>query len=72
MKFINNLYKKELYFSYNKTNEMHYFLKFILGIELCMFRTGFLSVIRSLVLYTQKQVYVIQVMLTAVHTVLDS
>jgi len=29
-----------------------------------MFRTGFLSIIRSLVLYTQQQVYVIQVMLT--------
>jgi len=25
-----------------------------------MFRTGFLSIIRSLVLYTQQQVYVIQ------------
>jgi len=30
-----------------------------------MFRTGFLSTIRSLVLYTQQQVYVILVMLTA-------
>jgi len=30
-----------------------------------MFRTGFLSIIRSLVLYTQLQVYVIQVVLTA-------
>ena len=29
-----------------------------------MFRTGFLSIIRSLVLYTQQQVYVIQVLLT--------
>jgi len=28
-----------------------------------MFRTGFLSIIRSLVLYTQQQVYVTQVML---------
>jgi len=28
-------------YSYNKTNEMHLFLKFIFGIELCMFRTGF-------------------------------
>jgi len=27
-------------YSYNKTNEMHKFLKFIFGIELCMFRTG--------------------------------
>jgi len=38
-------------YSYNKTNEMHYFLKFIFGIELYMFQTGFLSIIRSLVLY---------------------
>jgi len=30
-----------------------------------MFRTGFLSIIRSLVLYTQQYVCVIQVMLTA-------
>jgi len=30
-----------------------------------MFRIGFLSIIRSLVLYTQQYVYVIQVMLTA-------
>ena len=52
-------------YSYNKTNEMHQFHKFIFGIELCMFRTGFLSVIRRLVLCTQQQVYVIQVMLTA-------
>jgi hypothetical protein len=32
---------------------MHKFLKFIFGIELYMFRTGFLSIIRSLVLYMQ-------------------
>jgi len=30
-----------------------------------MFQTGFLSIIRSLVLYTQQQVYAIQVMMTA-------
>jgi len=30
-----------------------------------MFRTGFLSIIWSLVLYTHQSVYVIQVMLTA-------
>jgi hypothetical protein len=29
---------------------------FIFGIELYMFRTGFLSIIRSLVLYTQQEV----------------
>ena len=40
--------------SYNKINEMHYFLKFILGIELYMFRTVPLSIIRSPVLYTQQ------------------
>jgi hypothetical protein len=52
-------------YSYNETNKMHQFLKFIFGIELYMFRTGFLSVVRSLVLYKQQYVYVIQVMLTA-------
>jgi hypothetical protein len=41
-------------YSYNKTNEMHSFLKFVFGIELYMFRAGFLSIIRSLVLYTQQ------------------
>jgi len=41
-------------YSYNKTNGMHSFLKFIFGIELYMFWTGFLSIIRSLVLYTQQ------------------
>jgi hypothetical protein len=43
-------------YSYTKTNEMHSFLKFIFGIELYMFWTGFLSIIRSLALYTQQQV----------------
>jgi len=47
--------------SHNKTNEMHEFFKFTFG----MLRTGFLSIIRSLVLYTKQQVYVIQVMLIA-------
>ena len=42
--------------SYNKTNEIHRFLKFIFGIELYMFQTGFLSIFRSLVLFTQQQV----------------
>jgi len=32
--------------------------------ELYMFRTGLLSIIRSLVLYTQQQLFVIHVMLT--------
>jgi hypothetical protein len=39
------------YKSYNKTNEMHKFLKFIFGIELYVFRIVSLSIIRSLVLY---------------------
>jgi len=33
---------------------MRQFLKFIFGIELYMFRTGLLSIISSLVLYTQQ------------------
>jgi len=41
-------------YSYNKTNEMHWFLKFIFGIDLCMFQTDSLSVIWNLVLYTQQ------------------
>jgi len=54
-----------LIYSYNKTNKMHLFLKFILGIKLYMFQTVSLSIIRSLVLSAQQQVYAIQVMLTA-------
>jgi len=41
---------------------MHQFLKFIFGIELYTFRIGFLYIIRSLVLYTQQYVYIIQVL----------
>jgi len=48
-------------YSYNKTNEMHQFLKFIFGIELCMFWTGFLSIIRSLILYTLGSIFFINV-----------
>jgi len=44
---------------------MHKFLKFIFGIELYMFWTVSLSINKSLALYTQQQVYVIEVMLTA-------
>ena len=40
--------------SYNKTNYMHWFLKFIFGIKLYMFRTVPLSIIRSFSLYTQQ------------------
>jgi len=35
------------------------------GIELYMFQTGLLSIIRNLELYTQQYVFVIQVMLSA-------
>jgi len=49
-------------YSYNETNEMHLFLKFILGIELYMFRTVSRSIIRSLALYIQQYM---QVILTA-------
>jgi len=54
-------------YSYNTTNEMHKFLKFIFGIEFYMFRTVYLSINRSQALYeyTQQQVYVIQVTLNA-------
>jgi len=41
-------------FSYNKTNEKHKFIKFIFGIELYMFRTVSLSIVRSLALCTQQ------------------
>jgi len=41
-------------YSYNKTKEMHQFLEFIFGIELYMFRTVSLSIVRSLALYTQQ------------------
>jgi hypothetical protein len=40
--------------SYNKTNQMHQFLKFILGMKLYIFRTVPLSIISSFSLYTQQ------------------
>ena len=40
--------------SLNKTNSMHWFLKFIFGIKLYMFQTVLLSIIRSFSLYTQQ------------------
>ena len=43
-----------LSYSYNKTNYMHQFLKFIFGIKLYMFRTVSLSIIRSFSLYTRQ------------------
>jgi hypothetical protein len=52
-------------YSYNKNQRYALISHIYFGTELYMFRTGSLSIIRSLVLYTQQQVYVIQVMLTA-------
>jgi hypothetical protein len=48
------LYRYGKRYSYNKTNEMHWVLKFLFGTELYMFRTGSLSIIRSPALYTQQ------------------
>jgi len=51
-----------IYF-YSKTNQMHNISNlFYFGITLCMFRTVSPSIIRSLRLYIQHQVYVIQVL----------
>jgi len=45
---------------------MHQFLKFIyFGITLYMFRTVFPSIVRSLRLYIEQQVYVKQILLPA-------
>jgi hypothetical protein len=41
-------------FHYNKTNQMHLFLKFILEMKLYMFPTVPMSIIRSYSLYTQQ------------------
>ena len=57
--------KKEKISSYNTTNYMHQFLKFIFGIKHYMFRTVPLSIIRSFSTVHTAMVYVIQVMLTA-------
>jgi len=51
-------------YSYNKTNEMHYFSNLCLEQNPTCFGQ-FLFIIRSLALNTQQEVYVIQVMLTA-------
>jgi len=40
--------------SYNKTNQIYKYLKFIFGIKFYMFRTVPLSIIRSFSLYTQQ------------------
>jgi hypothetical protein len=41
-------------YSYNKTNKVYQFLKFIFGIELYMFRAVSQYIISSLALYTQQ------------------
>jgi len=52
-----------LIYFYSKTNQMHNISNlFYFGITLYMFRTVFPSIIRSLRLYIQQQVYVIQVL----------
>jgi hypothetical protein len=55
-------------YCYNKTNKMHQLLKSTFETELSMLQTVSLSITRSLALYTQQQVYVIQVRLTACMT----
>jgi len=51
---------------YNKTNQMHKFLKFILGMKVYMFRTVPLSFIRSFSPYTQ-QWYMLENMYNIYH-----
>jgi len=52
-----------LTYFYSKTNQMHNISNlFYFGTILCMFRTVILSIIRSLRLYIQHQVYVTQVL----------
>jgi hypothetical protein len=48
-------------YSYNKSQRDALILKFILVYNSDMFRTGLLSIIRSLVLYTQQQLFSIPV-----------
>jgi len=45
---------KNVTYPYNKTNEMHWFLKFVLATELYVFRTVCLSITWSLALYPQQ------------------
>ena len=55
-----------IFFFYGKTNEMHHFLKFILSCNTTLHVSEvFPSIIRSLRLYIQHQVYVKQILLTA-------
>jgi hypothetical protein len=58
-----SLYSKGMIYFYSKTNQMHNISNlFYFGTTLYMFRTLLPSIIRSLRLYTQHQVYVIQVL----------
>jgi len=43
-----------IFISYNKTNQMYWFLKFIIGMKIYMFRAVRLSISRSFSLYTQQ------------------
>ena len=53
---------------YSKTNQMHNISNlFYFGTTLCMFRTAFPSIIRSLRLHIQHQVYAIQVLWLEFH-----
>jgi hypothetical protein len=52
-------------YSYNKKQLDALISQIYFATELYMFQTGLLSIIRSLVLYTQQKVYVVQVTLTA-------
>ena len=58
----NNLLQTTQYHFYSKTNQMHLSNLFYFGKTRYMFRTGFPSIIRSLRLYIQHQVYVIHVL----------
>jgi len=51
-------------YSYNKIQRDAVISHIYFGIELYMLRTDILSIIRSILLYTQQQVFVIQVTLT--------
>jgi len=52
-----------VFYFYSKTNQVHNISNlFYFGTTLCMFRTVSPSIIRSLRLYIQRQVYVIQVL----------
>ena len=51
---LNGLTVNILKHSYNKTNQMHWFLKFVFGTKLYMFRTVHLSIIGSFSLCTQQ------------------